>query len=465
MAKLVQEKRMILRHKDDQLYAFVGNKVYKVCGRYSCNRLLVFGDNNLYGYLDEYASEVIKPQFDFNFGFKHGFAGNHKFAIDMNGNKCDRKGILWNLKFGPNSTDNGILSQKDYQGNFKENVNIKIASKDDYLNYLEHNTKLDDDDYYDSFSANWYYYYSYYVDYLTLKPVKAKYIPQRQYLNFMVFYIYKGPNDTGYYLYDKKADKYEWLAAKNTPISYYDDYFIINGNFYYVGSRVINLGEFDIHDKHLNSNSTLLSESEYFDKTANGQTNFNKEINREISDYHSDENLIAKYTNQIKMLIEKIVFLKQKRKLTKGPRIEVPVDFTVNIAGVKTINSDYRKLLKHFNLLFFDFSGVDVSGLDFSGSNACINLQTVYNKDLSNGNYSDVTFLSYDFRGTNIIGATFNNDFVTCYQEKLRQTTEELNNLKYGRLFSQNTSLPLMPFNDTDDYQENNGLELKRKRY
>ena len=432
IAKLVQEKRMILRYKDGQLYAFVGEKVYKVCGRYSCNRLLVLGDNNLYGYLDEYASEVIKPQFDFNsifkeyikenasfsFDFKHGIAGNHKFAIDVNGNKCDRKGILWNLEFGPNSTDNGILSQKDYQGDFKENVNIKIASKDDCLNYLEH-TELepDDDDYCDAFSAKWYYDYSYYVDYLTLKPVKTKYIPQRQYLNFMVFYIYKGSNGTGYYLYDKKADKYEWLAAKNTPISYYDDYFIINGNFYYVGSRVVNLGKFDIHDKHLNSNSTLLSENEYFGKTANSQTDFNEEINRETSDYYSDEDLIAKYTNQIKMLIEKILFLKQKRKLTKGPRIEVPVDFTVNIAGIKTINSDYRKLLKHFNLLLFDFSGIDVSGLDFSGSNACINPQTVYNKDLSNGNYSDVTFLSYDFRGTNITGATFNNDFVTCYQE------------------------------------------------
>ena len=85
--------------------------------------------------------------------------------------------------------------------------------------------------------------------------------------------------------------------------------------------------------------------------------------------------------------------------------------------GIKYISKKYVNYLKLFDLLTFDFSGFDVSNLDFTGTNASINPQTVYNKDMSNGNYSDVTFITYDFSEVDITNATFNNDFVTCYQE------------------------------------------------
>ena len=53
----------------------------------------------------------------------------------------------------------------------------------------------------------------------------------------------------------------------------------------------------------------------------------------------------------------------------------------------------------------------------FSDTNACLNPQKVYNKDMSNGNYSDVTILNYDMTGVNIENAVFTNDFINAYQE------------------------------------------------
>lgn len=109
-----------------------------------------------------------------------------------------------------------------------------------------------------------------------------------------------------------------------------------------------------------------------------------------------------------------------------------------------------------------------VSGIRFNGFNQTQNfsdsetyqyLNTYLIKDIMPSN------LKKDLETSKLLEEQAKlEEMVRFYQEKLRQTAEELNNLKYGRLFSQNTSLPVMPFNDTDDYQENNGLELKRKR-
>ncbi|MBQ6282079.1 MAG: hypothetical protein IJK66_00915 [Bacilli bacterium] len=68
-------------------------------------------------------------------------------------------------------------------------------------------------------------------------------------------------------------------------------------------------------------------------------------------------------------------------------------------------------LLRFLNLSMIDFSNVKVSGLDFRGSGARINPQTVYKKDLSNGIFdaSNIKFFD-DFTGVNIEGA----DFTEC---------------------------------------------------
>ena len=58
-----------------------------------------------------------------------------------------------------------------------------------------------------------------------------------------------------------------------------------------------------------------------------------------------------------------------------------------------TLDSVSHYFLNYIIRCMYDFMGYDVSNLDFSGTNAAINPQTVYDKDMSNGNYSDVTFL------------------------------------------------------------------------
>ena len=68
-----------------------------------------------------------------------------------------------------------------------------------------------------------------------------------------------------------------------------------------------------------------------------------------------------------------------------------------------------------------DFTNVKVSGIDFRGSAARINPQTVYNKDLSNGVFdsSNIKFFD-DLTGVNIEGA----DFTECeidIKEKLKE--------------------------------------------
>ena len=95
----------------------------------------------------------------------------------------------------------------------------------------------------------------------------------------------------------------------------------------------------------------------------------------------------------------------------------IPNDFFVELNGVKRINYSYVADLKYYDLFSVDFTGCMIRDIDFSDTNACLNPQEVYNKDMSNGNYSDVTILNYDMTGVNIENAVFTNDFINAYQE------------------------------------------------
>ena len=102
---------------------------------------------------------------------------------------------------------------------------------------------------------------------------------------------------------------------------------------------------------------------------------------------------------------------------------------------MKILASQYLKDLIYFDLLTYDFTSFYVSGIDFRGRNACLDLQKVYNKDMSNGDYSEVTFLNYDMTRVNIEKSIFTNDFINCYQEnmlKLKRTKENKFNTKKG---------------------------------
>lgn len=63
--------------------------------------------------------------------------------------------------------------------------------------------------------------------------------------------------------------------------------------------------------------------------------------------------------------------------------------------------------VRNIKLSGIDFTNVKVSGIDLSLTDCVINPQTVYNKDLSNGNYIGVYFDFHSFEGVNITGSKF----------------------------------------------------------
>lgn len=78
-------------------------------------------------------------------------------------------------------------------------------------------------------------------------------------------------------------------------------------------------------------------------------------------------------------------------------------------------------ILKYINLSIVSFDNVKVSGLDLSYTDARINPQTVYNKDMSNGKYCGLDFNLCSFDGVNIENADFKDaitDFSTDFENE-----------------------------------------------
>lgn len=77
------------------------------------------------------------------------------------------------------------------------------------------------------------------------------------------------------------------------------------------------------------------------------------------------------------------------------------------------INPIYATYLQYIDFsCIFSFDNVKVSGLDFSNTNAYnINPQTVYQKDMSNGNYEGINFEWKSFTGVNISNSKFTQGF------------------------------------------------------
>ncbi len=80
------------------------------------------------------------------------------------------------------------------------------------------------------------------------------------------------------------------------------------------------------------------------------------------------------------------------------------------------INPDLYGVLRFFDLSVIDFTNVAVNGVDFSYSNAKIDPQKVYNKDLRGGNFMGMQFIGASFQNVNICGANF-TDCVTDFTD------------------------------------------------
>jgi len=111
----------------------------------------------------------------------------------------------------------------------------------------------------------------------------------------------------------------------------------------------------------------------------------------------------------IKKLLEELAEL-NKDLATDGDNLEVDTDILfIEKEDHKEINPLFANYLDSIDFHGVSFRNVKVSGLDFSNSNAIIDPQEVYQKDMSNGNYSGLDFNASNFTGVDIRNSDFSN--------------------------------------------------------
>ena len=91
----------------------------------------------------------------------------------------------------------------------------------------------------------------------------------------------------------------------------------------------------------------------------------------------------------------------------------IPIDsdiLLIHVGDHMEINPLFLRSLGSIDLGFVSFKNVKVSGVDFSNTNAHINPQEVYNKDMSNSHFRGLNFTISDFTGVDIT----NSDFTDC---------------------------------------------------
>lgn len=152
--------------------------------------------------------------------------------------------------------------------------------------------------------------------------------------------------------------------------------------------------------------SNIRKDKSYFDRIISENKELKaKKIQDEVDRAKTEED------KRRQIIIEQLSSLKAElTKLDSGAGSLSKIDADILFRQVDDhleVNAEFTSQLKYLDLSCIDFTGVKVSGLDFSGSNASINPQLVYNKDMSYGNYDGLCFISSNFDGVNITGASF----------------------------------------------------------
>ena len=396
---------------DDKIKFKIGDKFYYYkyngCISYDGGRLLVQDDNSLYGYLDTKGNEVIETKYiNANNCGAEGIArvsdvNTKNQKIDVFGNPITYD--IENMYFGK--------GKEFYEEHFEKTNDMPLDKRFPYIVYETH---------YNILSKRPYRYY----DIKSNKYLKVKFHPIRLYENFLICYTFnKFSFAKIYYALNLKTKKFMYLAESmwDNDRLFYDDYFILTGKNYYPCDRIINVGYFNLTNRKLKKGVRLVSRDEYL-KTRKIELleESIKEKTREEqkSELEAKKRILLGYQKEIEEHVNSIEKLQREISLLKLYHLTpIPKNFFIKRNNVEMINPAYIADLKYYDLLTVDFKDCLVSGIDFSDTNACLNPQEVYNKDMSNGNYSDVTILNYDMTGVNIENAIFNNDFINAYQE------------------------------------------------
>lgn len=393
----------------------INGKRYFTSNRYHCNRLLIRDEKGLYGYLDEFGGFAVWPEFLEAYDFVDGIASVKKRGVDgYYGCRINTDGEL----LSKNECE--ILTQmnKRYARPYKL-IDVFGPLKQIYAIYYQEKS--------DFFGRDIYFYY----DFKDNEIKKSKYELVMQYENYLVCLVKKSfTYQSGYYVMDKRTKKMKYLGSLGTSMWFYEDYFVVEGITYYPADELINLGHFNLFYRQLKKGIRLVSKDEYLkNRIITLEEEDSKEKKREeekalLESQRAD--LLKKKKENAALEQEKATLLAKIKEVEAKQHnlhilhsLAVPGDFYVELNGYKVINPKCIKELKDYDLLTYDFSNFSLKGVNFKGTNAAINPQNVYNKDISGADLSDVTLLSYDFRDVNMEETTFTNEFVQMYQESV----------------------------------------------
>ena len=114
-----------------------------------------------------------------------------------------------------------------------------------------------------------------------------------------------------------------------------------------------------------------------------------------------------------KLILGAMKELKELGDLSIVGRIKVDEDLLfIKVGDHLELNPYFISFLSLIDFTLISFKNVKVSELDFSGSNARIDPQIVYNKDMSRGNYSGLDFNAASFKDVNISGSVFTDSLM-----------------------------------------------------
>lgn len=240
------------------------------------------------------------------------------------------------------------------------------------------------------------------------------------------------PNTQELFLYNKTSKAIVSTGQK------YDSNNVVSiwklNEFLYVGASVFYdngtdyvqvLDNFDVSNiASYNHVDNVMGYSEFANKVVKDKDFYQRivEDSKKVKESQMQEKLKAqgeetdKKRQEIIDELERLKGLLSNLDKTAGERSRIDNEMLFRQVGDHfEIKEEFIGQLKYLDLAYIDFANVKVSGIDFSGTNASLNPQSVYKKDMSNGVYDGLSFVGNSFNGVNIKGAKFrecNLDFV-----------------------------------------------------
>lgn len=247
--------------------------------------------------------------------------------------------------------------------------------------------------------------------------------------------------DSQVYYYDKTTTTYTHLCAKKDLILE-KNYIIVNDKKYYIHNndlidistfkfrysiektdgvtRILTLDEFTevcMKDKYKEV-ITAEVQAQKARKAKIEEEKFQKQL---LIEQEKEQQRIKEAETKLNTTLQSISsLLEESLKYIKvleyndmnniSEKISVPKELLfIQVEDHLEINPTFNnpRILKHIDYMFISFDNVKVSGLDLSYTNANIDPQKVYKKDLSNGKFCKLDFNLKDFSGVNIDNADF----------------------------------------------------------